>query len=76
VQQASRQLLEARQTSDLLSAQLDSVRMLPPQECERQRDEALREAAQLNAEIQTLYDGKSATREITPSGGPQSAKAS
>ena len=75
VQQASRQLLEARQTSDLLSAQLDSMRMLP-QECERQRDEALREAAQLNAEIQTLYHGKSATREITPSGGPQSGKAS
>lgn len=54
LRQSSQQLLEARQISDLLNAQLDSMRMLM-QEYERQRDDAPAVVAHLNEEIQTLY---------------------
>jgi hypothetical protein len=46
--------VEARQTSEVLKAQLESIRMLLEQ-CERQRDVALAELVQLNTEIQASY---------------------
>jgi hypothetical protein len=54
LRQSSQQLSEARQTSEVLNAQLDSMRMLV-EEYERERDDALAVVAELNAEIQTLY---------------------
>jgi chromosome segregation ATPase len=54
LRQSAQRLLESRQTSEVLKAQLDSIRMLLVQ-CERERDAALAELDQLNAEIQASY---------------------